>query len=282
MLLAMRTPIRSVLLAAAATLAAVGCGTSAPQPPAPQPANAPPPSAPAAPPNAAAPQQPNQVSLVWGSGWTVTVRPVFSGTAIPEGDGTITVTTWNKAPVDIAYTLPAFTAHSARPDIVAASEGVLRREPAKGTISVKPDAAAAGVFTPPVFWPGGAAVSPGPLLWFPSSVTDALKRSSPATIRIAPLPNGMKMKTESGEGPADQPLTLQGKGEVVLQIDGQPTRFPAYKLQDAEGDTFTLLDSPDNPLVVRFRFGSAPVVDGKKLVMAAQSGYDVVSMTRAR
>ena len=98
-----------------------------------------------------------------------------------------------------------------------------------------------------------------------------------ATIEIKPLPNGLRMRTEPAKNPSELELTLVDSGQVALLVDGKPVRFPAFKLMDDRGSTYTLLNSPTNPLVVSFRFGSDAVVEGKRLLTGAQSGYDVVS-----
>jgi hypothetical protein len=267
---------RRVPLALAFAVLSLSCGKSAGDAPPAQPqpaANAPKPQPPQQ------QQQQKAISLVWGSGWSMRVRPVFSGEEVEKGDGTITVESWADGPTTVGYDLPSFTSQSAKPAVVASAAGVIRTTPAKGTITVKPDALHCAVFTPPVFWLGGETSAPGPLLWLPSDVTDSLRSNSSATMTLEPLASGLRMKTEPADSKGPVTLTVTGKGEVVIAINGVPTRLPAYKLVDDQGSTYTLLDSPENPLVLRFRFGPKPVVDGKKLVMAPASGYDVVSLS---
>jgi hypothetical protein len=238
----------------------------------------PPAAAPAASAQPGTAADPQQVRLVWGSGWKLTVRPVFSGAELAKADGTITVETWENGPATVRYEFPAASSGAVRPEVAALSDGLLRRSAVTGTITVKPDVAHSSTFTPPALWPGGDAAAPGPLLWLAPEVTAALKTNKEATLRFGSLPNGLKMKTTAAEGGGDRRLTIEGHGEIVLTVNGKPTRFPAVRLRDDEGGTYTLIDSPQNPLVVRFRFGEKPVVDGKQLVTGSSSGYDVVAL----
>jgi hypothetical protein len=110
-------------------------------------------------------------------------------------------------------------------------------------------------------------------------VTTALKAHNEATVRFAALPNGLTMQTAPATGGDEVKLTVDGRGEIVLAVNGKPTRFPAVRLKDDRGGTYTVIDSSQNPLVVRFRVGADPVVDGKRLVTGASSGYDVVALS---
>jgi hypothetical protein len=264
------TTTRLLPIAIACSLGFAACGrgageaTPARPPPAPAPAAQPP---------------PRQTALARGSGWRVTVRPVFSGVDTNGADGTVTVESWEDGPATVRYEFPAFVPRAVHPDVLAASEGLVRREPAKGTISVAPAAAHEAAFTPTSFWRGGEAAAPGPLLWMPPDVTAALRTRGEATMRFAALPGGLSMRAEPAGGDGVVRLSVVDKGEIVLAVDGTPTRFPAFKLEDDAGGTYTLLDSQQNPLVVRFRFGSSPVVGGRKLVTAARSGFDVIALT---
>src|SRR5262249_49854174 len=134
------------------------------------------------------------------TGWSLQIRPVFSGDEIAAGDGTVRVTSWDNGPATIDYELPAFSSSAVKPDVAAKAEGVLRRTAAKGTITINARDTHQAVFSPPAFWPGGSTTAPGPLLWLPPEVTAALKTNSKATMKVAPLPNGLQMRTEPAAG----------------------------------------------------------------------------------
>lgn len=273
-LVAMHTSLRP-LFVALVVLALSGCATTQSPPPSSATSN----TEPAPAPQSAPPvKQDDKVPYVWGSGWTLKVAPVFSGSTSRDAAGTIRVVEWGNGPEKLDYEFPTFTPRLPRANIASASEGLLRARPVKGTISIAQGTVRAAVFTPPSLWPGGSAGSPGPLIWLSPEVTAALRANKTSTIRITPLPNGLKMTTSATDKPAERTLTVTGKGEVTLFVNGVQTRFPAYRLKDDLGGLYTLLDSPQNPLVVRFRFGSPAVVGDKSLLTGPQSGYDVIEM----
>ena len=255
-------------------IVAVSCGAHTEQTAPPQPAQ--PPPRPAAEPEK---EKVQQVAHRWGTGWTVKIRPVFSGQEVASGDGDVTVDSWENGPSKVRYDFPAFTTSSPKPEVIAASDGLIRRAPSKGTISVDGSASHDAVFIPPALWPGGDAKASGSLIWLPPEVTAALKSRNEATMKVSALPNGLTMRTTAAETSGVVTLTVTGRGEVVIPINGTKTRFPAVRLRDDLGSLYTVLDSSQNPLVVRFRFGSKPIVDGKKLVTGAGSGYDVVALS---
>jgi hypothetical protein len=251
---------------ASVALLAASCSTTAPQP-APPPTNQSPPQTAT---NQAAPQNPQDktATFVWGSGWRIKVVPVFSGNALDSGTGTITVTEWAGGPRKIAYEFPPATSEAARPEVRRAASPVLHDAAITGSITISPDDAMQPVFSPPLYWSGGAAVAHGPLLWFSPDVMASLKTRKTATVTVAGLDGKGRQVT----------LTPSGTGEVVLAVNGQRTRFSAMRIRDDQGSLYTLVDAPQNPLVIRFRFGAAPVVGGKTVQMALQSGYDVVAI----
>lgn len=256
---------RIALALAAVAFLATSCSTTTP-PPAPPPPNQPQPQAAT---NQAAQNPDDQTTtFVWGSGWRIKVVPVFSGNALDSGTGTITVTEWVGGPRKIAYEFPAVTSEAVRPEVRAAAGAVLRATPVSGSITVSPDAATGATFTPPLFWSGGAATGSGPLIWLAPSVVAALKTQKSATVKVGGL---------NGQGQTVT-LTPEGTGEAVLAVNGKKTRFAAVRLRDDQGSIYTLLDAPQNPLIIRFRFGTAPTVNGKSERTAIQSGYDVVAI----
>lgn len=224
-------------------------------------------------------QKSQQVAFRWGSGWTVQVRPVFSGSTLPDSLCTITVETWENGPSKVRYEFPPFTTGSPQREVLAASDGLLRKSPTTGTITVDGAVSHAAVFTPPNLWPGGNASAPGPLIWLPPEVTASLKTSRQATLALSALPHGLTMKTAPANGPAQVTLKVASRGEAILLINGAKTRMPVVKLEDDLGSTYTVLDSSQNPLVLRFRMGPKAVVDGKRLLTGAGSGYDVVALS---
>jgi len=195
--------------------------------------------------------------------------PVFSGGPLKDGAGTLTMGFWDKGPRSVSYEFPAVTSTAVRPEVAKAAGDVLRAVAAKGQIKISESAARAGVFTPPLFWKGGEASAQGPLIWFSPDLVATLRDKHTATMQIASL---------AGGPPQTVMLTVQGTGEVVLSVNGRPTRFSAVRIRDDKGSLYTLLDAPQNPLIVRFRFGAAPSIDGKTIAFAAQSGYDIVAL----
>ncbi len=224
-------------------------------------------------------QKTPQVGFRWGSGWSVQVRPVFSGSTLPDSLCTITVETWENGPSKVRYEFPPFTSTSPQPEVVAASNGLLRKGPTSGTITVDGAVSHATVFTPPNLWPGGDVNAPGPLIWLPPEVTASLKTSRQATMQLSALPHGLTMKTAPTSGPSQVTLKVASRGEAILLINGAKTRMPVVKLEDDLGSTYTVLDSSQNPLVIRFRMGPKAVVDGKRLVTGSGCGYDVVALS---
>lgn len=215
--------------------------------------------------------------MVWGDGWRVSVRPVFSGSPVQNATGTVTVDEWAGGPGRVRYEFPKMVLGSIRREVTSRSTGLFRSEPAAGTIVVPIAVRSRAIFTPPALWPGGDAHAPGPLLWLPLGALTALRERSEAEVELAPLPNGLRMETAPGpSGPVT--LRLAGEGEAVLRVGGKPTRFPIVRLTDDQGSTYTVLNSSQNPLVVRFRFGPNASVAGRRLVTGAQSGYDVVAL----
>ena len=216
--------------------------------------------------------------LTWGSGWSVLVQPVYSGSTVRAGMGTILVEEWGAGPGRLRYEFPAFSMPVVRAETRAQSEGLVRSKPVSGTITVSILARKQAVFTPTPLWAGGDVESPGPLLWLPLETMTALRDRGEATIEIAPLPNGLTMLTERAMGPESVTLTRKTSGEAILQVDGKPVRFPVVKLEDNRGGSYTVVDSPLNPLIVRFRFGEPARAGGRRIVHGAQSGYDVVGL----
>ena len=249
-----------------AAVAAVSCSSpgSQPQPaqPSQPPAAANRPAAPATP----AGQQTN--TFVWGPGWKLSVVPVFSGNPLDSGTGTVTVADWSGGPRKVTYEFPPVMSEAARAEVTRAAAPVLHDTTISGSISVDAADATKPLFSPPLFWGGGAATAKGPLLWFPPEVVAALKTTKTATITVGGLDGTGRKVT----------LTNSGTGEVVVAINGTKTRLAAMRVTDDDGSVYSLVDALQNPLIIRFRFGAAPTVRGKPVPLARQSGYDIVSI----
>jgi hypothetical protein len=215
--------------------------------------------------------------MVWGPGWRVRVQPVFSGAAVFKGTGTVTIEEWVGGPGRVSYEFPAAGLASIPPDVARQSDGLLRQDAVSGSVVVPVQLRSRAVFTPPARWPGGDAHAPGPLLWLPHDALASIRERGAAEVAVEPLPNGLRMRTEAGSGgPAK--LTVAGSGEAVLRVNGTQTRFPIVRLEDEGGSTFTVLNSSQNPLVIRFRLGKNTSVGGRILPTGTQSGYDVVAL----
>jgi hypothetical protein len=85
------------------------------------------------------------------------------------------------------------------------------------------------------------------------------------------------MDGRPASGPDTLTLSVVGTPNVLLLVNGKSVRFPAINLEDDRGGSYTLLNAPDNPLVVRLRFGRDAVVAGKRLTAASGGGYDVTA-----
>lgn len=266
--------LTSIALALSALLAA-SCGHGGVDlPPADTNAAPAPATGPAAPPAKKA----ETVSIKWGANWKLKVRPAFSGQALPQGTGTVSVEAWDGGPSSVSYEFPKATFGAVPQRVNAESRGAVRLEPASGHITVPQAARAASVFVPPAFWQNGDATAPGPLLWLSPGVVGDLKTTKTATLTTSPLPNGLMMAGTPAPNPGPAKLSFVKPGMYVMEVNGQSVRLPALQLEDDRGCRYTVLDSPENPLVVSFRFGSDAVVAGKKLTNAPGSGYDVVAM----
>jgi hypothetical protein len=219
-----------------------------------------------------------QKRLTWGSGWSLLVQPVYSGNTVRAGMGRIVVEEWAVGPGRLRYEFPAFTLSAVRAETLAQSEGLVRPKPATGTVSVSVLARKQPVFTPTPLWPGGEAEAPGAMLWLPLETMRSLRDRGEARLEVAPLAKGLTMRTVPAPGEAAVTLMRKASGEAILEVDGKPVRFPVVKLEDNRGATYTVIDSPQNPLVIRFRFGEPAVAGGRRIVYGAQSGYDVVGL----
>jgi hypothetical protein len=256
------------VLVAIVVVTSLSCGGTS-LPPANTNTTAPPPSKPGA----------GTTVVSWGASWEVRVRPTFSGQALASGIGTVTVDEWEDGPRAIRYAFPETSLATVTKEARAAGTGLLRATPVEGRATVTPESLQSSrAFTPPAFWQGGDATAPGPLLWVSRAVLDDLRRTHKTTIRLIPLDGGLRM--EGGHSKESDSLTLSvvSTPTIPVSINGKLVGFPAFKLEDDRGGTYTIINSPDNPLVVHHRFGSTTIVGGKKLVAAAGGGYDVVGL----
>ena len=259
--------------------AAGACGGGVDLPPAPE--NAPPAAKTSAPARSTN-SQAETVPLVWGAGWTLRIRPTFTGVPLKESVGTVTIQEWENRPVSVRYEFPKALFSGVEPEIAEASTGVLRPKPVAGDITVAPDRANDPVFTPPAFWQGGNAASPGPLLWLPPSTFLELRDKKAAAPKLAPLPNGLRMKGSPAPDPGPAQLSVVGTDFAIVSVNGRAIRLPVLQLRDDRGATYAVLDSEQNPLVLQFRFSSNTVVAGRRLLTASGSGYDVVALERSQ
>jgi hypothetical protein len=133
-----------------------------------------------------------------------------------------------------------------------------------------------------MFWPGGDTTAPGPVLWLPVPTLSSLREQHAAEVEVAPLPGGMTMASKASSAGATRKLRVVGEGEVALEVDGQPTRFPALKIEDDLKSSYTVLNALENPLVVRFRLGTPAVAGGRELPTGQTSGYDVIGLHSPR
>jgi hypothetical protein len=268
--------ITAPLILLLAFLGAAACdraGVDAP-PPATNAPLPPPPSAPARAPDPPA----DRISLAWGSGWTLRVRPVFSGVPLKGGEGTVTVDWWAEGPASVSYAFPQMNFFAAKASIADASTGVLRPQAVSGQITVPAERARDRIFTPPAFWQGGEASAPGPLLWVPREVLSELRGKKTVSLKLAPLPNGLRMQGSPAPDPGPARLSVLESDFAILRVNGRTTRLPVLRLSDDQGATYVLLNALENPLIIQFRFSSNTVVNGKKLTTASGAGYDVVAL----
>jgi len=266
----------AILLLLAALSASCGGGGTVDLPPAP--ANVAP--QPVPPGSATASAKPDRVYLQWGPGWSIRVRPFFSGQPLNGGIGTLTVDAWQGGPAKVSYSFPAVEFLRNNKTVADESRGALRHEPAAGTVTIDDRARSSRVFTPPAFWPGGASSSPGPLLWLPPGVLEELKTAEKATLELEPLPQGLQMATEPSRTPGPATLTLTGTDLLGLMVNGQRMWLPVVKATDDRGSQYVILDAPDGALVMSFRMGESAEVGGKRLKTGVNSGYDVMSLDR--
>jgi hypothetical protein len=263
------------LLLLAAFSAACGGGSTVDLPPAP--ANVP---APAGAPASPTPSEPERVYLQWGPGWTVRVRPFFSGQPLNDGIGTVVVDAWTNGPAKVTYDFPKVDFLRTDKQVSAMSKGALRHEPASGTITIDDRSRTAPVFTPPALWPGGQSASPGPLLWLPPAVLADLKAKKTAKLDLEPLPQGLLMETEPSKLSGPATLSYTGADLLGLMVNGQRMWLPVIKATDDRKCEYIILDSPEGPLVMRFKLGDDAEVAGRRLKTGVNSGYDVMSLDR--
>jgi hypothetical protein len=240
------------------------------------PANSTPPAATAPPRDAN--QPPERLNLVWGPGWTLRIRPIFSGVPLRGSEGTVIVEAWEDGPAAVRYAFPEARFAAVTREVAQASTGLLRPAPAEGLITVPAARARERVLTPPAFWQGGEATAPGPLLWLPSEALTELRHRRPISVRLAPLPNGLRMRGTAAPDPGPVELKVVNSDFAILPVNGKPIRLPALRLTDGQGGTYVVLDAVENPLVLQFRFSPDAVVAGRKLTTAAGGGYDVIAM----
>lgn len=222
--------------------------------------------------------EPETRRLTWGSGWSVSIQPVFSGAPMREGTGTVHVDEWAAGPGRLRYEFPPHSLSIVPPPILTQSKGFVRSEPLTGTIDVSIPGRARPILTPPSLWPGGESEAPGSLLWLPPETLKQLRANRESEIEIAPLPGGVAMQSKSAPGKGSRRLRVVTAGEAVLQVDGQQTRFPVIKLEDDNKGSYTVINSDLNPLVIRFRFGTPAIAGDRELVTGSQAGYDVVAL----
>jgi hypothetical protein len=208
----------------------------------------------------------------------MSIRPVFSGQSLASGTGTVTIDEWQDGPRAVSYSFPKVTLDTAR-QFLDDAVGLVRPNPVAGRVTIDAELLKESrAFTPPAFWQDGESKAPGPLLWVSRAVVDELRATKRSTIRLVPLENGLRMTGNPAAGPDTLTLSVVATPTVALQVNGKLVSFHAIKLEDDHGGSYTLLDAPDNPLIVRHRFSSDTVVAKKKLTAAANGGYDVVAL----
>ena len=268
--------IPAILLLLAGLFSACGGGTTdLPQ----EPASAPPRSSAPGPTNSHADHE-KRVYLEWGTGWTIRIRPFFSGQPLNDGIGTVTIDEWRNGPARVSYSFPRVDFLRNKKEVYDASRGALRHEPVSGAVTIDDRARSAAVLTPPAFWPGGQSSAPGPLLFIPATVLNELKTARKASLVLEPLPQGLQMQTEPSRSQGPATLALTGSDLLGLMVNGQRMWLPVVKASDDRGSEYVILDSPEGALVMRLKLGADAEVAGKRLTTGVNSGYDVMSLDR--
>jgi len=111
---------------------------------------------------------------------------------------------------------------------------------------------------PPVLWNKTETESDIPLIWLSQKTFKELRTQKEANWRLDLLSNPLLQVSEkiremqTGENSVTR-LTGDKKDFYHLKINGEEVRLPVLLAHDTGGNTYTILDNPQNPLILSMR-----------------------------